>query len=151
MRRLLGACLNTAPSALVVGYGPRGKPFLNPATPGGDLRFNLSHSGRLVIIVLAHECEVGVDLEQIDRVPDWALLGERISSRRERCELRALPVSGQRVAFFNGWTRREAYLKPTGVGLMHDLPTVEVTLAPGPAPRLLGLPAGPEATRQWTI
>src|SRR5438309_580344 len=125
MRQLLGACLNTAPSALVFGYGPRGKPFLNPSTSGGDVRFNLSHSGRLVIIALAHGCEVGVDLEQIDRVADWLLLAERIFSSRELCEFRALPASKQRVTFFNGWTRKEAYLKATGDGLTDDLPAIE--------------------------
>lgn len=151
MRQLLGACLNTAPSALVIGYGPRGKPFLNPSTSGGDLRFNLSHSGRLMVIALARGREVGVDLERIDRLADWSLLAERIFSSRELRELRALPASKQREAFFNGWTRKEAYLKATGEGLTDDLRAIEVTLAPGQEPRLLGLPAGLEAARQWAI
>jgi len=92
MRQLLGACLNIVPSAVVFGYGPRGKPFLNPPVSGGDLRFNLSHSGRLVVIALAHGREIGVDLEQIDRLADWSLLAERIFSSRELCELHALPA-----------------------------------------------------------
>jgi 4'-phosphopantetheinyl transferase len=54
------------------------------------------------------------------------------------------------VAFFNGWTRKEAYLKATGEGLTDNLPAVEVTLATG-EPKLLGLPAGPDATRRWAI
>ena len=151
MRQLLGACLNTVPSAVVFGYGPRGKPFLNPPISGGDLRFNLSHSGQLVVIALAHGREIGVDLEQIDRLADWSLLAERIFSSRELCELRALPASKQREAFFNGWTRKEAYLKATREGLTDDLPAIEVTLVPGQKPRLLRLPAGPEAARQWAI
>ena len=152
LRQLLGACLNVEPVTLTFGYHPRGKPFLAQSALNSDLRFNLSHSGRLVAIALAHGREVGVDLESIHRLDDWWLLAERIFSSRELCELRALPASKQREAFFNGWTRKEAYLKATSEGLTDDhLPTIEVTLVPGQKPRLLRLPAGLEGARQWTI
>ena len=78
-------------------------------------------------------------------------LAERIFSPREPCELRSLPKPQQREAFFNGWTRKEAYLKATGEGLIDALPSIEVTLAPGKEPELLGLPTGPEAVPQWAI
>jgi 4'-phosphopantetheinyl transferase len=151
LRQLLGACLNVDPAALVFGYEPRGKPFLVQPCPQGDLRFNVSHSGRLVAIALTRGREVGVDIEFIHSLADWPLMAGRIFSPRELCELRALPASSQRAAFFNGWTRKEAWLKATGEGLTDDLPAVEVTLAPGQEPRLLALPAGPEAARQWAI
>jgi hypothetical protein len=61
-----------------------------------------------VAIALAHGREVGVDLESIHRLDDWSLLAERIFSSRELCELRALPASKQREAFFNGWTRSDS-------------------------------------------
>jgi len=151
LRQLLGACLNVEPVTLAFGYHPRGKPFLAQSALNSDLRFNLSHSGRLVAIALAHGREVGVDLESIHRLDDWSLLAERIFSSRELCELRALPASKQREAVFNGWTRKEAYLKATSEGLTDDLPAIEVTLVPGQKPRLLRLPAGLEAARQWAI
>ena len=151
LRQLLGACLNVEPVTLAFGYHPRGKPFLAQSALNSDLRFNLSHSGLIVAIALAHGREVGVDLESIHRLDDWSLLAERIFSSRELCELRALPASKQREAFFNGWTRKEAYLKATSEGLTDDLPAIEVTLVPGQKPRLLRLPAGLEAARQWAI
>src|SRR5881396_1588507 len=100
---------------------------------------------------LAHGREVGVDLESIHRLDYWSLLAERIFSSRELCELRALPGSKQREAFFNGWTRKEAYLKATSEGLTDDLPAIEVTLVPGQKPQLLRLPAGLEGAHQWAI
>jgi 4'-phosphopantetheinyl transferase len=151
LRQIIGACLNTAPSTVVFGHGPQGKPCLSASTSVGDLRFNLSHSGRLVVIALARAREVGVDLEQLERTTDWSLLAERIFSARELGELRALPATEQRRAFFRGWTRKEAYLKATGEGLTDDLPAIEVTLVPGHAPRLLGLPAGSAAASKWVI
>jgi 4'-phosphopantetheinyl transferase len=151
LRQLLGACLNVEPVTLAFGYHARGKPFLAQPALNSDLRFNLSHSGLIVAIALAHGREVGVDLESIHHLDDWSLLAERIFSSRELCELRALPASKQREAFFNGWTRKEAYLKATSEGLTDDLPAIEVTLVPGQKPRLLRLPAGLEAVRQWAI
>jgi 4'-phosphopantetheinyl transferase len=151
LRQLLGACLNVEPATLAFGYQPRGKPFLSQSASAGDLRFNLSHSGRMVAIALARGREVGVDLESIHRLDNWPLLAERIFSPRELYELRSLPKPQQREAFFNGWTRKEAYLKATGEGLTDALPAVEVTLAPGKEPELLELPTGPEPARRWGI
>ena len=151
LRQLLGACLKVEPITLAFGYQPRGKPFLSQSALDGDLRFNLSHSGRMVAVALARGREVGVDIESIQRLEDWLLLAGRIFSPLELCELRSLPKPQQREAFFNGWTRKEAYLKATGEGLTDALPAIEVTLAPGREPELLGLPTGPEAARQWAI
>ena len=151
LRQLLGACLNVEPATLAFGRQPRGKPFLTRPALAGDLRFNLSHSGGMVAIALARGREVGVDIESIQRLDDWMLLAGRIFSSRELGELFSLPKSQQREAFFNGWTRKEACLKATGEGLSDDLPTIEVTLAPGKESELLGLPAGPEAARRWEI
>lgn len=150
LRQLLGACLSLDPTALVFGYQSRGKPFLVPPAHG-DLRFNLSHSGRIVVIALARGREVGVDIESIQRLDDWLLLAGRIFSTRELCELRSLPEPQQREAFFNGWTRKEAYLKATGEGLTDALPAIEVTLGAGKESELLGLPTGLEAVNQWAI
>ena len=126
LRQLLGACLNTTPSALSFCYHPHGKPFVYQS----GLCFNLSHSGQLLVIALARGCDVGVDVEWLHGRTDWSLLAERIFSSRELRELRALPASKQREAFFNGWTRKEAYLKATGEGLTDDLRAIEVTLSP---------------------
>jgi 4'-phosphopantetheinyl transferase len=150
LRQLLGACLDIAPTALSFSYQPQGKPFLDQPS-GRDLFFNLSHSERFVIIALARNREVGVDVEWLDGRSDWSLLAERIFSPRELAELRSLPALEQRQAFFNGWTRKEAYLKATGEGLIDNLSDIEVTLTPEQEPRLLGLPTGAEDARTWAL
>jgi len=151
LRQLLGACLNLDPATLAFGYQPRGKPYLSRPESGGDLCFNLSHSGRMMAIGLTRGREIGVDVESIERLDDWQLPTGRIFSPRDICELKSLPEAQQREAFFNGWTRKEAYLKATGEGLTDALPAIEVTLTPGKEPELLGLPGGPEAARPWAI
>ena len=151
LRQLLGACLHIDPAAVALVYQPRGKPVVAQSTAGDGLRFNLSHSGRLVAVALAWGREVGVDIEQLQQLDDGEMLAGRIFSTRELCELRALPKPEQQEAFFNGWTRKEAYLKATGEGLTDALQAIEVTVAPGKAPELLGLPSGPEGLRRWAI
>lgn len=151
LRQLLGACLNVDPATLAFGSEPRGKPFLEQSASDGDLRFNLSHSRSLVAVGLARGRDVGVDLEWIHHLADWSLVAARIFSARELDELYSLPEPRQREAFFNGWTRKEAYLKATGEGLTDALPAIEVALAPGQEPRLLRLYSDAEAARQWTM
>ena len=149
LRQLLGACLNVGPATLVFGSHARGKPFLLQPSVGGDLRFNLSHSGSMVAIAIARGREVGVDIEFFHRINDWPLLVRRIFSHSEQSELSSLAEPQQQEAFFNGWTRKEAFLKAVGEGLTDDLPSIEVSLAPGKEPQLLRLPNHFE--RKWAI
>jgi len=151
LRMLLGGCLQVDPATLDFGTRARGKPCLRRSTSAPDLRFNLSHSGGRVLVALALSREVGVDLEWIPGLEDWLSLASRILSPRELAELHSLPPARQPAAFFNGWTRKEAWLKATGVGLMDALPAIEVTLAPGRPAEWLALPGGPDEMRQWTI
>ncbi len=152
LRQMLGACLGLNPAALALNLQPHGKPCL--ARPGGggpDVRFNLSHSGRRLAMVLARGRDVGVDVERIHPLKDEALLAGRIFSPREQAEWRSLPEAQQRTAFFNGWTRKEAWLKATGEGLIDDLAAIEVTLAPGKEAAWLALPGGPQVRREWAV
>jgi 4'-phosphopantetheinyl transferase len=151
LRQLLASCVNTAASMVSFRYRPRGKPFLDPSTSNGDLSFNLSHSGRLLVIALTRGRKVGVDVEWFHGRTNCSLVADRIFSLRELSELHALPASKRREAFFNVWTRKEAYLKATGQGLTDDLQAIEVTLIPGQEPQLLKLPAGLESARQWGL
>ncbi|MEI8287870.1 MAG: 4'-phosphopantetheinyl transferase superfamily protein [Verrucomicrobiota bacterium] len=151
LRQLLGACLNVEPATLMFGYEQQGKPFLQYPTLNGGLHFNLSHSRSLVAIALASGRKVGVDIEHIHKLQDWQQLAMSIFSPRELCELNSLPEPQQRDAFFYGWTRKEAYLKATGEGLIDELQAIEVTLATGKEPGIIGLPAGLEAARWWAI
>jgi 4'-phosphopantetheinyl transferase len=149
LRQILGACLQIDPVALVFDRQKHGKPFLS--APASVLNFNLAHSGQRIAIVLSRAGEVGVDLELIHPLNDFSLLARRIFSARELAELHSLPEGQQLRAFFNGWTRKEAWLKATGEGLIDDLPAIEVNLTPGKAPTFLGLPTGLSSVPRWSI
>ncbi|HZG52707.1 MAG TPA: 4'-phosphopantetheinyl transferase superfamily protein, partial [Pyrinomonadaceae bacterium] len=131
LRQLLGRYLAQPPHALRFAYGAYGKPSLDGATAAADLRFNLSHSHELALYAFARGREVGIDIEHIraDFADDD--IAARFFSAREVSMLRALPARARTSAFFNCWTRKEAYIKARGEGLSHPLDQFDVSLTPG--------------------
>jgi phosphopantetheinyl transferase len=100
LRQVLGRYLEREPELIELRFGERGKPTL--AAPTASLRFNLSHSGELALIVVGEEHEVGVDVQ---------LLGSRPAE------------------FYADWTRREAIAKCHGTGLWAPPPEAAVSAA----------------------
>lgn len=150
LRQLLARYLGCQPAELGFVYGPRGKPAVaTPVMRGGSLvqdaalHFNLSHSHGLALFAFARGAELGVDVEHIRPDFDSAEIAERFFSAREQAELRALPSAQRAEAFFNGWTRKEAYIKAMGAGLSIALDSFDVTLAPGAPARLLAVRGAP--------
>jgi 4'-phosphopantetheinyl transferase len=58
-------------------------------------------------------------------------IAEHFFSRQEVRALRSLPPNQQSEAFFNCWTRKEAYVKARGEGLAIELASFDVSLKPG--------------------
>jgi 4'-phosphopantetheinyl transferase len=146
LRRCLGAFLETAADRVHFRYTDDGKPSLSVEFSSARLRFNISHSGSKVLLAFSIGRELGVDLEEVR--PNFATeeIAQRYFSALEVETLRSLPKSVQAEAFFNCWTRKEAYIKAIGEGLSCPLDTFDVTLAPEEPARLLvtrvpGLPA----------
>lgn len=146
LRTLLAAYLGTRPEQVTFKYGPRGKPFLAEET---DLFFNLSNSDEMALIALVRGREVGADIEYLKPMPDCEQIAERFFSESERVVLRGIPAERKEEAFFNCWTRKEAYLKAVGEGLAAPLDSFDVTLAPGEPPRMLTLKGDAEAASRW--
>ncbi len=134
LRTLLARYLNCGPSEISLAVGPGGKPHL--AGGQGWLRFNLAHSDRVAVCAVALDREVGVDLERLR--PDFPIddVARNFYSIRERADLAALPRSDRLRAAFDCWTRKEAYLKAVGTGLLRPLDEFDVTVRPGEPLRL---------------
>jgi 4'-phosphopantetheinyl transferase len=146
LRTLLGAYLGERPEAIRFRYGPRGKPFLDAP---GDLQFNLSNSHEMALVGFVRGPEIGVDIEYLKPMPDCEPISERFFSESERRVLRGIPGRAKELAFFNCWTRKEAYLKAVGEGLAAPLDSFDVTLAPDDPPRMLTLEGNPERAARW--
>ena len=143
LRRLLAARLERDPVSLRFHYGKSGKPALDEA-----LSFNFSNSDDLGALVIA-AFELGVDIERV-RVIEEDVAG-RFFAADEVARLRSLPSEQQTAAFFNCWTRKEAYIKALGDGLSLSLDRFSVTLAPGDPPRLLRAGDDPAEPGRWRL
>ncbi|HEX8127503.1 MAG TPA: 4'-phosphopantetheinyl transferase superfamily protein [Pyrinomonadaceae bacterium] len=151
LRRLLGLYLARPPESLQFTYGAYGKPSLAGASGTQDLRFNLSHSHELALYAFARGREVGVDLEQVRAEFAGDDIAARFFSAREVCMLQTLPAEARTHAFFNCWTRKEAYIKARGEGLSHPLDEFDVSLIPGEPAALLGTRGDPSELTRWSL
>lgn len=150
-RIVLGAYLNTDPEALCFRYSDKGKPGLGGIHETNPLRFNLSHSENALLLAITLGREIGVDVEYIR--PDFELesTAQRFFSSAERGTLHALSVAQRRLAFFNCWSRKEAFIKAKGAGLSLPLDQFDVSLTPGvPAEILATRPDAAEKTH-WSL
>ena len=59
---------------------------------------------------------VGVDLEPVRSLSHRPAIERRLFSASERRTLARLPVEQRTEAFFNGWTRKEAFAKAGAKG-----------------------------------
>lgn len=141
----------TDPRDLVFETAEHGKPRLVQSGEAAGISFNSADSADLALIAVTRAAEVGVDLEKI--VPERAgeKLAERFFSAAEAETLASLSPDVRIQGFFNCWTRKEAYLKAVGTGLLAPLDSFAVSLVPGEPPRLLFVDGDPAAPDRWSL
>jgi 4'-phosphopantetheinyl transferase len=151
LRTLLGRYLGLAPQSVELQFNPFGKPSLAGVFAARSLRFNVSHSHGLALFAFARGRELGVDLEKIR--PDFASteIAGRFFSAAESARLRSLAPEERARAFFECWTRKEAYIKARGAGLSRRLDTFEVAFGPGTASAILAADDEPDAAVRWVV
>lgn len=147
LRSLLAAYVGARPDGLELTAGRYGKPRLT--RPASDIHFNLSHSGNAVLLAFARRRHVGVDVERLQRRVDWQAVAGRFFEEREVADLQSLPDGVRRDAFFRAWTRKEAFLKATGKGVVYGLTNVRVSLRPADPPAIRWLADGSQ--QNWGL
>jgi 4'-phosphopantetheinyl transferase len=130
LRLILGEYTGVGPSELSFAQGENGKPYLGSSPGGGDVFFNLSHSGDYTLIAVTKGLRVGVDIEGIRSNVEYLEMSRKFFSPSECAWLDRQPVSKQVVAFFRLWVVKEAFLKATGAGLSDSLNEIAVTFTP---------------------
>lgn len=139
---------NLDPATLRFVPGLHGKPDLSGSH---ELHFNWAHAGDLVVFAITGTAPVGVDVEHTARFADLDAVAARVFSSRELLEYEALRDDARRIAFFNGWTRKEAFIKATGEGMTRGLKTFAVALSPGAAATLHHIEDGSDDVARWTL
>lgn len=102
-----------------LNYTSYNKPFLNDI----NTKFNISHSGEIVVCVLSDMNDVGIDVEIIDKINIQDFESQMTKKEWENIML----IGDEKEAFFDYWTQKEAVIKANGQGLSIPLKSFEVT------------------------
>lgn len=149
LRILCGRYVQTSPSLLHFTLNKYGKPAL--ASPDLPLQFNLSHSANLVLYAFAWRRHLGVDVEYMRSNINYEELAGFCFSPCEKETLQGLSQEKKHQAFYNCWTRKEAYIKARGMGLSLPLDLFDVSLLPGEEAALLGSREDPGEVQRWSM
>jgi 4'-phosphopantetheinyl transferase len=95
-----------------------------PLITNSSISFNLSHSNNSWAVVIADNCEMGVDIEFINEKKNLFQITEYYFSHDE--QIRVNCADNPVREFYKIWTRKEAYLKMKGIGINADLQKIDV-------------------------
>lgn len=149
LRSILGWYLRRPAKDIVFKYGPKGKPALD--SPAKTLHFNLAHSEDYVVYAINRTSELGIDVEAVRPFCDVESIARSFFSAGECADLFKLPADKRIEAFFNCWTRKEAYVKALGDGLSVPLDRFQVSLIPGQPATFLKLLDERYPISEWSL
>jgi 4'-phosphopantetheinyl transferase len=151
LRAILARYLDRDATALRFTYNEYGKPALVEEAGDDSLSFNVSHSHGMALHAITRNWAVGIDLEWINKDIEPEQIAGRFFSPYEIAMLRSVPKELLIQAFFDCWTRKEAYIKARGMGLSLALDQFDVSLVPGlPAEILANREANQDIAR-WPL
>lgn len=110
LRRALGT------DCYQIQKGKNGKPYVEDRP---DFHYNLSHSGRYVVIAWGNT-EVGIDVQQHDATADLEGIGACFFTSDEIIYIRE-DANKRTERFYEIWTKKESCLKYTGEGLRRNM------------------------------
>lgn len=118
LRQLLGQLLNQAPEKISIKKAEYGKPYLADYP---ELAFNISHTANKVVIALGWNCYLGIDIEICKPRLNLSGLVNKCFAQEEIAYWTLLPEAKKTQAFYRFWTRKEAFVKATGQGIISGL------------------------------
>lgn len=130
LRRIVSDYLGCEPNVLRFRCRADGKPVIDAPVTMPKLHFSLSHTHSGVLIGLSTDGDMGVDLEKVRPLKDFAGMFDSVLRSSEKRELERESLPGERLAtFFRFWTAKEAYTtKALGSGLAHGFRNISVAL-----------------------
>ena len=130
LRILLARYLGRHPKEIEFSYNAYGRPELSGAC---GLKFSVSHDADLCVYVISSGLSIGIDIEKVRLGSRHENLARHVLSTTELGEYtRTIGRAGRAAVFFGYWTRKEAYLKACGTGLIDKLNVLDCARLPQP-------------------
>ena len=146
LRIILAEALNENLQQLEIRRTEYGKPYL---VDFPDMAFNLSHSGNKLVIAIAKNHELGIDIETCKPRKNLSALVEKCFAETEQHYWQQLPDALKVSSFYQFWTRKEAFVKATGRGIALGLN--QCVLNPENHNEFLAVPTAYGAASAWRI
>lgn len=128
-RLILANYLDCNPQDLHFEIGSYGKPEIMKLQNPLKIQFNSSYSRNLILVAVTVEDSIGIDIEYNGRELLIENLSEALFSPLEKKFFESLNSQQEKKeVFLRCWTRKEAYLKAIGIGLIDDLTSISVDL-----------------------
>lgn len=128
LRTILARYLDIKPQQVSFEYASFGKPILATDFVRGNISFNLSHSGEMVLYAITRNHKIGIDVERINDNVDVMQIASRFFSPCEIVELEKAYEKNHSEIFFRYWTRKEAFVKGLGKGVSFPMEHIDVSL-----------------------
>src|SRR5215217_8074761 len=128
LRKLLGCYLGKDPEQVRFNYTSFGKPILASDADNANIRFNLSHSGEIVLYAISCNQELGIDVEQVRAHTDVMAIAKRFFTPGEIGRMEKGNEKNRTELFFRYWTRKEAFVKAVGKGVSFPMERLDVSL-----------------------
>jgi 4'-phosphopantetheinyl transferase len=138
LRELLARYVRCPPGRVRLDGAAGGRPVVvvdgPEASRAAALHVSLSHSDDLALMGVAADRPLGVDVERlIDTLPEAEPIAAQHFSAAERMALAGTAPDARSATFLRCWTRKEAYLKASGRGLLEPMDGFSVLAASGDA------------------
>ncbi len=137
LKNILSRYLSDKTEDVIFSYNQFGKPFISENKNPDSIRFNLSHSGNMILYAVSRKRNVGIDVQEINKTVSVTDIIEHYFSDHEIAQFKSLPEELMLKAFYSCWTRKEAYIKARGKGLSFPLNSFSVPVFPGLCSKLL--------------
>ncbi len=151
LRSILARYTNLNPGQCRFEYTATGKPYLSSHSSTTGIYFNLSHSSNLVLYAITGNPWIGIDVECIRPISEIDDIAARTFSAEENNQLRTVAKDQKLRAFFNCWTRKEAFIKAIGDGVSFPLDQFDVSLKPGDPAKILKIFGSEDNAKHWSM
>ena len=151
LRLLLSRYTHLLPEKIAFSYNPQGKPSINNSDAANVLHFNVSHTDDVVLIGVALQHPIGIDLEALRPMTDMIQIARRFFAPAEYKHLEATPEGDHQRLFFRYWVQKEAYIKAIGLGLSFAPNRFTVSVGGDTSPVLVSVDGSSSAAHGWHL
>ena len=146
LRIILSKYCECHPKEIRFRYNSYKKPYID-LPEFNEINFNMSSSADLIIIGLCRKTDIGIDIEKVQEIENIEQIAQENFSHQEltyfNCD------SDRTAAFYNIWTRKEAFIKAIGKGFYFPLKSFYCEISSSGGFENITIPEHPVESKLW--